>query len=138
MCRAESCVGSTALYFFFFKQKTAYEMRISDWSSDVCSSDVPDSSGADSRIPGALALAAQQRRDLGQPLHPALRGDGLPTVPSQDGTHRHRRRQAVLTILSSLIRTQDNRRSHLTSPMDTCFLKTRTSRTKASDLGKDM
>src|SRR3546814_2372302 len=30
------CVTS----FFFFKQKTAYEMRISDWSSDVCSSDL--------------------------------------------------------------------------------------------------
>src|SRR3546814_16484355 len=28
--------------FFFFKQKTAYEMRISDWSSDVCSSDLQD------------------------------------------------------------------------------------------------
>src|SRR3546814_10350948 len=28
--------------FFFFKQKTAYEMRISDWSSDVCSSDLPE------------------------------------------------------------------------------------------------
>src|SRR3546814_10079687 len=28
--------------FFFFKQKTAYEMRISDWSSDVCSSDLSD------------------------------------------------------------------------------------------------
>src|SRR3546814_5864697 len=28
--------------FFFFKQKTAYEMRISDWSSDVCSSDLTD------------------------------------------------------------------------------------------------
>src|SRR3546814_5996033 len=27
--------------FFFFKQKTAYEMRISGWSSDVCSSDLP-------------------------------------------------------------------------------------------------
>src|SRR3546814_4525584 len=27
--------------FFFFKQKTAYEMRNSDWSSDVCSSDLP-------------------------------------------------------------------------------------------------
>src|SRR3546814_9839625 len=27
-------------HFFFFKQKTAYEMRISDWSSDVCSSDL--------------------------------------------------------------------------------------------------
>src|SRR3546814_10826783 len=30
------------LVFFFFKQKTAYEMRISDWSSDVCSSDLAD------------------------------------------------------------------------------------------------
>src|SRR3546814_16631260 len=29
-------------FFFFFKQKTAYEMRISDWSSDVCSSDLDD------------------------------------------------------------------------------------------------
>src|SRR3546814_20068234 len=42
--------------FFFFKQKTAYEMRISDWSSDVCSSDLvvtldlgltPDPDGVD-------------------------------------------------------------------------------------------
>src|SRR3546814_1968810 len=31
--------------FFFFKQKTAYEMRISDWSSDVCSSDLGTASG---------------------------------------------------------------------------------------------
>src|SRR3546814_17047823 len=30
----------SCLCFFFFKQKTAYEMRISDWSSDVCSSDL--------------------------------------------------------------------------------------------------
>src|SRR3546814_5089062 len=28
------------MFFFFFKKKTAYEMRISDWSSDVCSSDL--------------------------------------------------------------------------------------------------
>src|SRR3546814_1913620 len=41
------CVGDVhlsmlhrLLFFFFFKQKTAYEMRISDWSSDVCSSDL--------------------------------------------------------------------------------------------------
>src|SRR3546814_7317927 len=34
MCRGWSSV------FFFFNQKTAYEMRISDWSSDVCSSDL--------------------------------------------------------------------------------------------------
>src|SRR3546814_8897482 len=30
----------SVFFFFFFKQKTAYEMRISDWSSDVCSSDL--------------------------------------------------------------------------------------------------
>src|SRR3546814_20845587 len=33
--------------FFFFKQNTAYEMRISDWSSDVCSSDLHVDPGAD-------------------------------------------------------------------------------------------
>src|SRR3546814_3459296 len=33
------------ILFFFFKQKTAYEMRISDWSSDVCSSDLPADHG---------------------------------------------------------------------------------------------
>src|SRR3546814_1081883 len=32
---------------FFFKQKTAYELRISDWSSDVCSSDLGDALGFD-------------------------------------------------------------------------------------------
>src|SRR3546814_7203881 len=32
--------GIRFVFFFFFKQKTAYEMRISDWSSDVCSSDL--------------------------------------------------------------------------------------------------
>src|SRR3546814_4047561 len=31
---------TATIVFFFFKQKTAYEMRISDWSSDVCSSDL--------------------------------------------------------------------------------------------------
>src|SRR3546814_5244984 len=35
------------IYFFFFKQKTAYEMRISDWSSDVCSSDLEGSRAED-------------------------------------------------------------------------------------------
>src|SRR3546814_9635839 len=38
-----SCLvrAASPCLFFFFKQKTAYEMRISDWSSDVCSSDLP-------------------------------------------------------------------------------------------------
>src|SRR3546814_986365 len=34
------CVYLFSMFVFFFKQKTAYEMRISDWSSDVCSSDL--------------------------------------------------------------------------------------------------
>src|SRR3546814_6027144 len=38
-----ACINSI-FYLLFFKQKTAYEMRISDWSSDVCSSDLPSSS----------------------------------------------------------------------------------------------
>src|SRR3546814_5167559 len=33
-------MGLWCFFFLFFKQKTAYEMRISDWSSDVCSSDL--------------------------------------------------------------------------------------------------
>src|SRR3546814_8608826 len=40
------------MFLFFFKQKTAYEMRISDWSSDVCSSDLFTKAEHD----GALAL----------------------------------------------------------------------------------
>src|SRR3546814_8818969 len=38
------CYFIVLLCIFFFKQKTAYEMRISDWSSDVCSSDLTSSS----------------------------------------------------------------------------------------------
>src|SRR3546814_20617687 len=38
--------------FFFFKQKTAYEMRISDWSSDVCSSDLLDGDNGDDVLYG--------------------------------------------------------------------------------------
>src|SRR3546814_4530821 len=43
------------LLFFFFKQKTAYEMRISDWSSDVCSSDLAPANGAFEKLPAGTA-----------------------------------------------------------------------------------
>src|SRR3546814_10576199 len=39
-CSVNRLQGLLNFFFFFFKQKTAYEMRISDWSSDVCSSDL--------------------------------------------------------------------------------------------------
>src|SRR3546814_4722043 len=41
MCKGLLWNSYSLICFFFFKQKTAYEMRISDWSSDVCSSDLP-------------------------------------------------------------------------------------------------
>src|SRR3546814_9754490 len=40
MCVCLECYCIYLIYFFFFKQTTAYELRISDWSSDVCSSDL--------------------------------------------------------------------------------------------------
>src|SRR3546814_12462816 len=63
------------VFFFFFKQKTAYEMRISDWSSDVCSSDL---------VPvGSHRPAPPVPRDAG----PDRRRDPCPHLP-----RRNRRR----------------------------------------------
>src|SRR3546814_4379860 len=50
-------------FFFFFKQKTAYEMRISDWSSDVCSSDLVE--------PAAAALPRPPSARYSSPLNRA-------------------------------------------------------------------
>src|SRR3546814_3515573 len=47
------------IFFFFFRQKTAYEMRISDWSSDVCSSDL--FSGDRITVRAATAKASKTR-----------------------------------------------------------------------------
>src|SRR3546814_5426753 len=76
------------VYFcFFFKQKTAYEMRISDWSSDVCSSDLGEASGhllcldrattGDGIVSALQVLEVLHRRGIG--LREALRG--LQKVP---------------------------------------------------------
>src|SRR3546814_1512896 len=48
------------VFFFFFKQKTAYEMRISDWSSDVCSSDLHAAPPAHADLKPQLAGAITQ------------------------------------------------------------------------------
>src|SRR3546814_15451461 len=57
--------------FFFFKQKTAYEMRISDWSSDVCSSDLK--AGDHQGDGGRIALGVCHQQDGG--AHGARAGD---------------------------------------------------------------
>src|SRR3546814_2796528 len=68
-CTLLSCY--VLFVFFFFKQKTAYEMRISDWSSDVCSSDL-------------LLLHIPIRRLRGVGADPPLASEGfcgLPLLP---------------------------------------------------------
>src|SRR3546814_1675030 len=97
---------------FFFKQKTAYEMRISDWSSDVCSSDL--------RAHGAMVRAGLvQPRDL-QPEtadEEALAGNApvpgpvpsrsrqtahracTPALPRPRGNHGAGRRSAAIALI---------------------------------------
>src|SRR3546814_16524849 len=79
------------VFFFFFKQKTAYEMRISDWSSDVCSSDLQEQrrlSGPRPRqAPGEFAA----ERPAGRGRHPAMerRTGGERGQPKEQGpAHR--------------------------------------------------
>src|SRR3546814_9141917 len=52
-----------SLVLFFFKQKTAYEMRISDWSSDVCSSDLREAHAVVERAAVTVIAAVGNRRD---------------------------------------------------------------------------
>src|SRR3546814_17775277 len=49
------------VFVFFFKQKTAYEMRISDWSSDVCSSDLVGRSGTEELLGRGARLGGLRR-----------------------------------------------------------------------------
>src|SRR3546814_3734587 len=71
------CIISFLFLFFFFKQKTAYEMRISDWSSDVCSSDLRQVHGHIGRshelgvlTPQAQDRESQKGQNGTQPAHP--------------------------------------------------------------------
>src|SRR3546814_1418403 len=52
-----------SLVFFFFKQKTAYEMRISDWSSDVCSSDLVIAPGAQGATVDTITVTLTDRKE---------------------------------------------------------------------------
>src|SRR3546814_20778892 len=87
-------------YFFCFKQKTAYEMRISDWSSDVCSSDLRSRSRGSAkgnkawlRIQSCCPDASKMRHSRRQRIasHPqsvAWNPRRLAGVPGDDGVGR--------------------------------------------------
>src|SRR3546814_9825216 len=69
------------ILFFFFKQKTAYEMRISDWSSDVCSSD----------LIGKLRERGHHREDDERAHQGIFDGGAAPAVPIEvAGEVQHR------------------------------------------------
>src|SRR3546814_17007867 len=61
------------MFCFFFKQKTSYEMRISDWSSDVCSSDLPSLLSAAQQVDGAHQHRTRRRQHVEVRLVATLR-----------------------------------------------------------------
>src|SRR3546814_15094300 len=75
------------VYFFFFKQKTAYEMRISDWSSDVCSSDLADAHKP-SRTAAARPAPRTARRAPRPPTAPDKRAPGTAARRADDRDSR--------------------------------------------------
>src|SRR3546814_7194007 len=77
-------------FFFFFKQKTAYEMRISDWSSDVCSSDLLDRYFHESGGVVGAEPAHTRRKTGGQFVHFAAHCGGH-TQRVRAGQQLHRK-----------------------------------------------
>src|SRR3546814_9779601 len=98
------CICS--FFLFFFKQKTAYEMRISDWSSDVCSSDLIAVQPRAGVRPFAVPPVVQRCREIAGPIEcdcrPLLRATPVRSLSDprhDDGQHSSlRRRQRVERI----------------------------------------
>src|SRR3546814_4215952 len=73
-------IFSYGICFFFFQQKTAYEMRISDWSSDVCSSDLHRALVIGTEQIGAQRRTGEDRAvDLDRHIVAGLLTDPLPS-----------------------------------------------------------
>src|SRR6184192_639841 len=64
-----------SLFFFFFKQKTAYELSIGDWSSDVCSSDLQELRLLVGRVDELVAAWAHLSLGCQEPIHGAFGGE---------------------------------------------------------------
>src|SRR3546814_1060811 len=89
-------------FFVFFKQKTAYDMRISDWSSDVCSSDLPDLverlAHREDRTAGRLGGGGdtrelvRSRAELGRPRAHVVREEDRPAVAAAGFLDERQRR----------------------------------------------
>src|SRR3546814_9385507 len=95
--------------FFFFKQKTAYELRISDWSSDVCSSDLSSSAMASvSTASSASTFSRVSRRPRAvTQLGPG--GRGISNVGSRCSSSLSRRKATLITLSYSNVRAASTR-----------------------------
>src|SRR3546814_5177327 len=80
--------------FFCFKQKTAYEMRISDWSSDVCSSDLRKPRGMESRVEierdDEVPSVDRKLLDRGDVLHSGIVDEDIHTAKAFSRFRHHR------------------------------------------------
>src|SRR3546814_7613175 len=80
-----------SFFFFFFKQKTAYEMRISDWSSDVCSSDLAVDDPLKVEDLASKKSAAQEARKAHLLLQPHFLSPTPKCAPAAQKSHQGRR-----------------------------------------------
>src|SRR3546814_643175 len=80
------------MFLFFFKQKTAYEVRISDWSSDVCSSDLSAANSAVCYVLGITSIDPG-RNDL---LFERFVSEERREPPDIDVDFEHERREIVM------------------------------------------
>src|SRR3546814_7609070 len=106
--------------FFFFKQKTAYEMRISDWSSDVCSSDLHLGLGGVNIGHFEADVVLSARRVLLEELHDrrvlAQRLDQLDLAVGRiDEAHTHALRRQVERLVDLRRAKQDRKSTRLNS-----------------------
>src|SRR3546814_1315117 len=104
---------SQCCMFFFFKQKTAYEMRISDWSSDVCSSDLTSAEQPEELVYNIVKVmwndATRKSLDAGHAkgklitLENATTGLGIPLHPGAERFYKERSEEHT-SELQSLMR----------------------------------
>src|SRR3546814_5188960 len=102
------CYGYSICRFFFFKQKTAYEMRISDWSSDVCSSDLHSlrdfrraGVDRDEQVRERLRAIDEREVELGQAFSRGIRDGRRTTVlPASRSEERRVGKECVSTCRS--------------------------------------
>src|SRR3546814_6046302 len=103
------CFTYVCLVFFFFKQKTAYEMRISDWSSDVCSSDLEFD-----RAKGAEQLRHREEHIGERRDEQRAAIDRERDQPEQDihADHQHRGAAADIAAVGDAEQVEDRMRDH--------------------------